>query len=267
MGATQSKSTARTDIVNQAVTDVIISSASNCSSNNAASQSLTFSDIRARGCKVNFSNINQEASISTNLSCAQDSNQNSNLASEFASKLDQSLEASLKGIPGAVLSNTETSTVTNMKNKIKNNINMSQIASCISSNMTNQKLNFGKIDVDCRGADPGDKELNFNNIGQRLIATHAASCIQGNKQVSEAATKIENILKQKQAATNSGIDPTASLASLGVWFLPSIISAIICCCVLVLGGIALFSMSDEFEGIEGMPNMRNVAAEYIRSRK
>jgi hypothetical protein len=262
MGSAQSKAVSDTKIVNKAVTDVMMESSSNCSASSSASQTMSFNDIRARGCSVDFSNISQDATITTNFTCAQDSNQNTDLLNKFGSKLDQSVEATLKGLSGAVVSKSEAQTITNAKNEIKNNINLSQVANCIAKSMADQKMQFGKIEVDCRESDPGDKKLSFRNISQKLIATQTSKCMQSNAQVVKAINELETILTTKTKAANEGID-LASFASLGAWLLPLIIGCIIVS-LAIISSVFAFSQSDA--GQQAVSKLSDVAAERLRNR-
>jgi hypothetical protein len=205
MGAAQSKTTSVTSIVNEAATNALLESASSCKSSSGANQTLTFSDIKTKGCSVDFRNISQGAEIKSNLSCAQDSAQNAEIFNKFATNLDQTLDATLSGIPSAFISNAETNTMTNLRNTIKNNINMSQLAECVSQSLYNQKMEFGKIEMDCTGMKDG--RLTFDNISQKLIATQVANCLQSNQQAAKAAQELENIIVNKQSSANTGINP------------------------------------------------------------
>lgn len=212
-----------TNIVNEAVTNVIMSSAQNCSANNANTQELYFRDIKVKGCSVDFSNISQDMKVTQNFSCAQDSSQNVELLNKFKSELDAKTEASLKGI---TTSSTKAETITNIKNKIETNINMSSVANCVANNINQQKMEFGKIDVECAKGD----RVSFNNIGQKLVATQVAKCIQSNKQVSDLSNELDNEVKAATSSKNEGLTlggSFESLASLGASLIPLLIGAAI----------------------------------------
>lgn len=229
MGNQSSKARTETNIVNESITNVLMSSSQSCSANMSANQELTFSDIKTRGCTVNFKDISQEADLTQNFSCSQNSDQSSELAAKFKTELDVKTEALTKGM--TIGSNSsESETLTNLKNKVVANINISSIATCVANAISNQKLSFGKLDIDCTGAD--DKSLNFNNIKQKLTMTQVAKCIQSNKAASEATTEFENKLKLMTTAKTEGIDLFASLASLGSFMVPTIISVIIAIVIL-----------------------------------
>jgi len=203
MGTASSKSIAISDIVNNSVTNVMMKSSSQCKMNTEAIQKMSFSDLDFVGCSVNFSNISQMADIETNFACAQDTEQNTELINEFSTELDQELEAALSGLPGAVISESETKSITKMKNDIVANIDIEQISECVASTLTEQKLEFDKIKVDCTGAE--DTTVNFDNIKQRLIQSNVAECIQANTQVTKSINDIQNTIDNKQKSYNTGI--------------------------------------------------------------
>lgn len=229
MGNQVSKAKTETNIVNESITNVLMSSSQNCTANMSSDQELTFSNIKTKGCTVNFRDISQEADLSQNFSCSQNSDQSSELAAKFKTELDANTEALTKGM--TIGSNSsEAETLTNLKNSVTANINISSIATCVANFIAKQKLAFEKIDVDCTGAD--DKSLNFNNIKQKLTMTQVAKCIQSNKAAADATAALENKLKLMTTAKTEGIDLFASLASLGSFMVPTIISVILSIVIL-----------------------------------
>jgi len=212
-----------TDIVNESVTNVIMSSSQSCGASMSANQQLTFSNIKTMGCNVNFSNISQEADLTQNFSCSQNSDQSATLAAKFKTELDAKTEAVTTGL---FPSPSDAETITKLKNKVVANIDISSISTCVASFIANQNLTFGKLDIDCTGAD--DKSLNFNNIKQKLTMTQVAKCIQSSKAAADATTEFENKLKLLTSAKSEGLDIFASCASLGSFMIPLIISIVLC---------------------------------------
>jgi hypothetical protein len=203
-----------------------MSSSNECAANIATNQQLTFENIKTKGCTVNFRDISQEASISQNFSCSQDSSQEAALSAKFKTELDNLTKAETKGL---LPSSSQAETINNVKNSVTNNINVSSVAKCIASIISEQKATFGKIDVDCTGAD--DKSLNFQNINQRLTITQVAKCIQKNAQAAQAVTDFQNAIKNVTEAKSEGLQlpnmaSFTSLTSLGTSALPFLISLI-----------------------------------------
>ena len=227
IGDCGSKAKTETNIVNNAVTNVLMSSSQNCTASVASSQELVFSDIKTIGCTLNFSDIAQDANITQNFSCAQESAQSADLQAKFKTELESQTEALTKGL---FPSPSEAETLTNLRNEVTNNINISSIASCVASAVAAQKQSYGKIEADCRGSD--DKSVNFRNIKQKVTMTQVSKCIQGNAQALKATNDFENKLKILTSAKSEGTDLFASLASLGVSLIPAIIGVVLVCVLL-----------------------------------
>ena len=240
MGAQMSTAKTETVSVSKIVTDIIMSSSQNCAGAINSNQEMTFSNIKTRGCSLNFSDISQDANISQNFSCAQNSDNSSELQSKLKLGLDAAAEAATKGMTiGANSSNSET--ITNLKNDVMTNVNVSSIANCVASAIANQKILFGKIEADCRGSD--DKSVTFNNIKQLITLTQVAKCIQENQQALQSVNAFENELKVKTSATTSGIDLPSLLASFGSGLIPCIIICILISCCSIFSSIMSSSSS------------------------
>lgn len=253
MGAAQSKSKSMTDIVNESVTNIMVENSSLCSQSSTANQEMSFSDIKAKGCTVNFNDISQDAKITTNFTCMQNAEQNADMANKFSAEIDKKLSAELKGLPSALISNSETESITKVRNKITANISLSNVAKCISDSMMSQKQQFGKIDVDCTGA--VDKSLNFKNISQKLISTNVAKCVQANQQVAESVNELDTILKEKQEAANKGwsLFDTSSLMVL-------LIPCIICIVLSVISSVAgmFMAKSKGLKATDGLDKIKDI---------
>jgi len=238
MGAQISKAKTETESVIKIVSNIIVSSSQNCSGNIDINQEMTFSDIKTKGCTLNFSNISQESTISQNFSCAQNSDNSADLQSKLKESLDAATEAATKGMTIG-LNSSDSETITRLKKDVVSNVNISSIANCVASAIAGQKMLFEKIEADCTLAD--DKTVTFNNIKQLVTITQVTKCIQENSQALKSVNDFENELKIRTSASTSGIelpDFLASLASLGSGLIPIIICILILCC----GSFALIIM-------------------------
>lgn len=218
MGAAVSKSVSVIDIVNQSLTSVLLESSMNCTAQQSSIQQMTFSDLQFENCDVNFQDINQNANLTLNLSCAQETTNESDLQNKFSNKLDQELESTIKGLTIG-FSSSETSAITNMKNIIKNEINVRNIANCVSSVLAEQQISFNKITAKCL---PGQK-INFKDINQVIVINNVSSCVQQNSNATNAINEIQNTIDNKLKSSVSGIDPLASLASSFVILIPLVL--------------------------------------------
>jgi hypothetical protein len=210
MGAQQSKSTSQTDIVSEALTEVLMKNAQKCKDKTNAIQSLTFEDIESP-CPMEFSNISQNMKISTNFSCAQKGSNKSELMNQFKSKLDSEVDSKTSGIGGALYSSAESNTIARLTNKIKNNINIENIAECVSENLKTQEMKFNKIrqtgNTCLRDAAGNPVKMSFKDIAQSIVSEQISKCLQDNENISSSVTELDNILKSKTSSTLEGISP------------------------------------------------------------
>lgn len=255
MGATQSKSVSANKIVNEAITDILVSSSASCGATQSAEQSLTFSDIKTNGCKVRWSDISQDARLETNFTCAQDTSQDAELANKFKKTLDNQVEASIKGL-NIGLSNVETETKNDILNRIATNINMSNIASCVAGSLGKQRMAYDRIEIDCEGAD--DKTVTFDNISQKLTAHQVTKCVQSNKQASEAVNELQSFIQNKQKSSAVGLDLNALL---GAWMIPVMLSVVCCIVTVSIAGSVLMYAGDIFMSPEGQSVVRAAMAD------
>lgn len=208
----QSSVQAQTDIVSNALTNILMKNAQECSQNTSIVQSLEFNDIEST-CPLIFSGINQDAKIVTNFSCAQDSSNSADLLNKFKTELDQDLKAQTSGIAGAAYSQSKVDVINKLKNDIKNNIDISNIAKCVNTSIGDQKIKFGKIKL--TGKCPKDifgREIQteFKNIGQKIVLENVAKCVQANKNLSKLSNELDNSVKTKASAILEGINPAVS---------------------------------------------------------
>lgn len=216
-----SKSTTETNIVNEALTSVAMSSSQNCSSSNGNVQEFSLGQIDTDGCDVNISNISQTQKVKQNFSCLQDSSQSAELLNKFKTELDAKTEAAVSAFG---IGQAEANTITNLTNKIKTDIDISSVANCVSNNLNTQKMSLAGVRAKCR---PG-QSVNIDNLSQIIMATQVAECVQTDKKIADIANEIDNKLKLHTSSSVSGLpDSSASLASLGSFLIPIIVSIVV----------------------------------------
>lgn len=223
MGAQVSKSKTKTGVVNRIITDIMMSNSSNCTANASTEQSLSFSDIKTVGCKLDFSNITQETDISQNLTCLLDTSQTTELQKELETKLKAKAEAQTKGMPIFSYSGTDSTTISKLVNEVVTNIDMSNISTCVANSLSKQSAEFKGITANCTGMD--DPTVSFNNIKQILISTQVAECIQKNEKAVKAIDKFENAIDSSSDASTTGVENLEIV---------SIVSSLCICSVLLL---------------------------------
>lgn len=211
MGGQQSKVTSQTDIVSEALTNVLMKNAQECKQKSSSIQTLSFNDIESP-CPMEFSNITQNMKISTNFSCAQKSSNKNDILNQFKSQLDSAVESKTSGIGGSLYSSSEADSIAKISNKIKNNIDIQSIATCVSDSMKNQKLKFKKIKQTgnkCLTDQYGNPvKMSFKDIGQSIISEEISNCIQDSANISSAVNDLDNKLKNTTTSTLEGINPT-----------------------------------------------------------
>jgi hypothetical protein len=232
MGAQQSSARVKTDVVNKIVTDIIMSSTANCTANTEATQTLSFSNIKTVGCRVDFSNISQEMDVAQDFSCVQENSKDADLQNALKTKLEAAADAATEGQPILSVANSRSVVVSKSIADVVNKVNISSISNCIAKAVAAQLLTIGKIEMDCSGMD--DPTLTFNNIKQKLTLAQVANCTQNDEQASAAISKFENDLKGKSTSSVLGITEATS-----------IVASIASCCVLMLLIVAIMYFKDE----------------------
>jgi len=210
MGGQQSKAKSQTDIVSEALTNVLMKNAQNCKAKSSSIQSLTISDIETP-CPFEISGISQNMKISTNFSCAQKGSNKNDILNQFKSQLDSAVESKTSGIGGALYSSSESDSIAKISNKIKNNIDISNIAKCVSDNMKKQKMGLGRIKQTGKSC-PTDQygnpvKVTIKDITQSIVSDEVSKCVQDSENISSAVAELDNKLKSTTTSTLEGINP------------------------------------------------------------
>lgn len=205
MGPRQSKATSVIEVINKTLTNVIISNSNSCKSGNSAVQTMKFSDMEFKGCKVDFKDISQDINIKQNFTCVQDSKNQSELATKFKNELENAAKAKIEGIGLSLASQTISEAVSKTINEVVNNINISNVSKCVANQMAAQTQTFEKIKIDCVGLSGEDARITFENISQKIVSEQVAKCIQSNSTVVNVANDLESIIKQEAEAIDEGV--------------------------------------------------------------
>jgi hypothetical protein len=204
MGSSQTKSVSVIDIIKKISTEIISKNVSDCGAKNNNKQEMSFSNIRTKGCVVDFSNLNQSIKVSQDFSCSQQNENKNSLKNEFADKLKNEVESKSAGLTLG-LSKTEAQAMTNMVTDISNKVDITNISKCVAETLNNQKMTFSKIDVDCTDNPPDRKSLSFKNLQQEIVSSQVAKCIQENSAATEAINKLQTEIDNKAKAKSEGI--------------------------------------------------------------
>ena len=263
MGKQDSVTNNVSDIVSNAVTNVMMSSSQECGQTNTAVQELNFRNIRIpKGCSADFSNIDQTMVQTPNFKCAMESANQSDLVNKVSQELAQAAKAVTSGLSGAIVSSAQANNKAEVRSNIVNNINMSQTASCVQSNLSRQFQNYENISgqgcpdfcsnpaicaLPLKKAGFSDEyivkqcskevcKFNWNNITQNMTQKAVAECLSQNSNLSKAINDVSQKITQEAVAENKGIDIASSLASLGSFAIPLLI-CIICVCLICSSSI------------------------------
>jgi len=222
MGANASINVSVTDITKNAITNVLMSSSSNCNIGSANSQELNIGNINTKNCNVNISNISQVMKITTNLTCAQSASSSSELSNQMKDMIKKDIESNTKGGIGFGLS-TNTSIEKSVTN-IVNNIDIKSIAECVARNLNSQLKNIKDITMECND----DQTLNIDNISQTIISNTVSKCIQSNTNLQNSISDLQSTIDTKLSATTTGF-----LSELGNLFGPLLIFVVL----IMAGGL------------------------------
>lgn len=257
MGAASSKAKSVSDITKNVTTNIMMENASKCAANNNSSQELSFSDIKAIGCALDFSNISQKMKVSQDFSCMQSNSANSALENKLKTELEEKLSAEVSG-QTIGKSESEVESIKKLTTNITNNVSIKNTAECVANNTASQKAKFGKIVVDCRGMPDHLRKVSFNNIGQTMVSAQVAKCIQSNAAASKAITELEEKLKTDASASTAGLEMPSMmiLLAVGAFFLMQGASSMMP--LLIMGVLALIAyvyfFTDMLKSDEGFDN-------------
>lgn len=233
MGNQQSKSTAVSDVLNKATTNVLLTNSNNCAQNNSQRQSILLNniDLRGTGCSLNISGIHQDATQMPNFSCSAQASNDADLMTKLQTAIDQEAQSKVSGMGGAINSESVSKSVTKLKNIVSTNLKVSNLSQCVQNNMQSQEQVISNIfsgcplycNTGCQSGYDCDTTLckfNINDLGQVATQKAVASCLTENTNIAQAIQDISSDLKQKVASSNTGID---IMALLGSWMIPLII--------------------------------------------
>lgn len=189
------------DMVNRAITNVIINNSNSCQSGVAVIQDMRFGDITMENClgDINYTDISQDSTINVNLSCSMSSDSRVDLKSQFSSSLDSEID--LAGKQKIVDNRNVGDTI----NEIKNNVDIRNISECASSIFQQQRMSIGNITVKCREGDT--KDINIENLKQQMVLNVVSECVSKNTALMEAIANADSAIEQS-LKTSSPLDLT-----------------------------------------------------------
>lgn len=245
MGNQRSNAESMTEVLNEAITNVMMESSSKCGQDTSLIQQINVSGVTVENCTDNYiGDISQESMQTVNFSCANDAKNESELLSKLKAEIDQASEAAVSGIGGAINSESNSATIANVKNLVENNINMKNMSECISNTIAEQTQNYKDLKFKCTmpgycqtGCPPGfqcdmskcNSKFELRNLSQNLVQQAAATCTAKSENLTKIINDASAKIEQDTTAENKGWDPAmASLMSA----IPSILSVCVVLSIL-----------------------------------
>ena len=272
MGNQQSTTSTINDTINKAVSNVLMSSSSNCAQNNSSNQTISVSNIHANNCGLNVSGISQTSTQTPNFTCSSDSQNSADLQNQFKTQLQQQAESQVKNLGGALNSQAVSSAVNTLTNSVENNINISQVSSCVQNNIASQNIQVNGVTATCPGycttgcptgytCDLANCSVNITDISQNLTQAAVGSCLATNKSLASAVTTAANSISQSASSTNSGIDIVSLLSSFGTFYIAIIVGIVVICLASLSSSIASALSGG---GQEASSNLSAAVSDHIR---
>lgn len=227
----ETSSSVLTEIVNKTTTNVLMSSITNSSQSNLATNSLNVSDITASdGCSLDITG-NQTIIQIPNLSSVTDSSQSSKIDTAIKDALTSSIKDTARGMQ--ILSTPENTDMINKHiNDIALNVSNMSVVNCVQTNVsTNEKIitsiqtscpNVCRRDIDFSQWSPDQMDA-FDKIcsspigggNQDIVQAAVASCISKNTTVTDSINNLSTALIASSEKETVGVDPEGIIDSLG----------------------------------------------------
>lgn len=235
MGGANSKNS--TDILNEAITNVLMQNSMNCTQAVDTTQIITIKNIDINKCtNVNIGNIDQTANLSPNLKCAQQTQNSADIMSKISDEIKQKAESVIKNIP--VASKTDAENIAKITNLVENNIDIVNIVNCAQQTTARQITNIEGIKVTC--PDSGGT-FSINGIKQNIIANGVVDCNSKNENTVKVTNDMQALIDQSAKAEIDGWDPLG--------FIGTIVGALI---LAILFVVVIGKSGGDKEGVQGV---------------
>lgn len=221
MGSANSKNS--TDILNEALTNVLMQNSMNCTQSIDTTQIIQFKNLKFTGCETtSITDISQTANLSPNLKCAQQATNSADIMNKINDEIKQKAESVIKNIP--VASETKAENLVKLTNLVQNNIDIVNIVNCTQNTIARQIIEFQNIEVTCAA---GGKAT-ISGITQNIISNAVVDCNAKNDNTVKVTNDMQAIIDQSAKAEIDGWDPLGFLGTIGI----AIVSAVLILAVL-----------------------------------
>lgn len=199
MGNQQSTSVTRTDILNEIVTDIVVSARQACDSGSVNIQDINISGISADGCDLMVSDINQNSVAQSTLDCTSKQDLMGDLSSKLTEKLDQEVKSETSGLSGALNSKATSVALARLVASVKKSIDIDVLSSCLLENLNSQKISVS--DLKCK--DGG--KITIKNLNQAIVGGAVQNCFSEQSSVLKVSDEVDRVFSQSAEAKNNGI--------------------------------------------------------------
>jgi len=187
-------------IVQNTVTDIIMSNSAVCNQSTSNTQTISFSDLILNNCEVDFNGIHQDMRLTTNFLCDQSNINNVELQNILESTLKKNLDAAANaGLGIAVSSNVSSSSAIS---EITNTINMTNITNCTTSAIQNQLQEYKKLTITCP---PDHPKVAFKDITQNIVSNVVSTCLASNDETTKAINALQTKIDETVKSSATGL--------------------------------------------------------------
>ena len=223
MGA-DAKTTNDTSTTVKAVSNVMMKNSAKCSQNTNISQVMTLPELILIGCDANISDISQEVKMETKMQCIQKITNTANLRNDIKKELENMTENKIDSLStGSV----NTDNINNTILEISNTIDIDSLLVCTQDSVIKQVLDAKPITAICN---KGGK-FSMSNIKQSVISKNVAKCIQNQKSIAEAATKLDEQITNSTKNKMEGLLGSSGSGSLSALFASPMMSLFVVCII------------------------------------
>jgi hypothetical protein len=228
------KSKTVNEIVNDSLTNVMMSNSSSCTSGSGINQKLRFSDFETADGHIIIKGSEQTGTLKMNFNCLQDQGLSAQDMKSIRDQIKNDVEQKSSGFR---FQPAEQEVINKTVNQITSNASLSNTASCIANTLTDQEMVVERLKA------RGSGNINIENLSQTAIVDTTADCIQNQSALSENMKELQTLFDSKLKQENKGLDIFAIFTSFFSMISNLGTTYMIMCGVVSLGCILLCIVS------------------------
>lgn len=219
MGDCGVKQTSVTDVVSNAVSNVLMSNSSSCTAGGTFSQTLNVENIKAGG-DITISGVSQNLTSTVNLNCVQKSGFTNQELTQIQNDIKQQIDQKTSNYQ---FQPSEQTVITTSTQNISNSTTMNNVATAIANQFASQAQIYKNLQ--------GGGNITLSNLSQTAIATTTAVVVHDLLANNQDVKNMQQLLDSKTTQTATG---TNLIACAGV-------SAVMLLIIAVIIALVLFS--------------------------